>query len=75
MFDFGQLLVFTYYTLIAYCQYLLTGGRFLPFIRISVLRIPHATCIFMSHRVALVKSSPLQFKALQMVATVGFNKI
>jgi hypothetical protein len=53
-----------YYTLIAHCQYLLTGGRFLPFIRISVLRTPHATCIFMSRRASLVKSCPLQFRAL-----------
>ena len=52
--------------LIAHCQYLLTGGRFLPFIRISMLRTPHATCIFMSHRISLVKPSPLQFRALHM---------
>jgi len=57
-----------YYTLnIAHCYYLLTGGRFLPFIRISTLRTAHATCIFMSHRVSLVKPSPLQFRALQNV--------
>jgi len=29
--------------------------QFLPFIRISTLRTPHATGIFMSHRVSLVK--------------------
>jgi len=29
-----------------------------------MLRTPHATCIFMSHRVSLVKPSPLQFRAL-----------
>ena len=37
----------------------------LPFISVSTLRTPHATCVFMSHRVSLVKASPLQFRALQ----------
>jgi len=35
------------------------------------LRTPHATCVFMSHRVSLVKPSPLQFRALQMVGSAG----
>ena len=51
---------------IAHCQYLLTGGRFLPFIRMLALRTPHAICIFMSHRVSLVKSSPLQIGTLHI---------
>jgi hypothetical protein len=51
---------------IAHCQYLLTDGSFLPFIKISVLGTPHATCIFMSHRLSLVKPSPLQFRALHI---------
>ena len=59
-----------YYTLIAHCQYLLTGGKFLPFIRISTLRTPHTTCIFVSHRVSLVKPSPLQFRVLQSLKHV-----
>jgi len=58
-----------------YAQQDMAGGSYLPFFRISTLRTPHATCIFMSHRVSLVKPSPVQFRALQMVAAVGFNKI
>ena len=38
--------------------------QFLPFIRISTLRTPHATCIFMSHMVSLVIPSPLNIRAL-----------
>jgi len=41
---------------IAHCQYLLIGGR-LPFPSVLSLRTPHATCIFMSYRVPLVKPS------------------
>ena len=52
---------------IAHCQYLLTGGSFLPFKRISTSRTPHATCIFMSHRISQVKPSPLQIRALHYV--------
>ena len=44
--------------------------QFLPFIRISTLRTPHATCIFMSHRVSLLKPSPLQIRALHRHHTV-----
>jgi hypothetical protein len=43
--------------------------QLLPFIRISVLRTLHATCIFMSHRVSLVKSRPLQIRALHNYGT------
>jgi len=46
--------------------------QFYPYQCIT-LRTPHATCIFMSNRVSLVKPSPLRFRALQMVAAVGFN--
>jgi len=62
-----------YYPLIAHCQYLLTGGRFLPFIRISTIPTPHATCIFMSHRVSLVKPSSLQIRALHWWWVVGLR--
>jgi hypothetical protein len=49
---------------IAHCQYLLSGGSFYHSLRVWVSRTPHTTCIFMSHRVSLVKSSSLQIMAL-----------
>ena len=45
--------------------------QFLPFIRISTLRTPHATCIFMSHRVSLVKPSPFHIRALHNYFFLG----
>jgi len=43
----------------------------LPFISVSTLRTPYATCILISHRVSLVKPNPLRFRALQMVGSAA----
>ena len=43
----------------------------LPFISVPMLRTPQATGVPMSHRVSLVKLSPLRFRALQMVGSAA----